>query len=495
MNDAISDYFNAKASEIRTMLRISASPSVSIGVFHMGEHIASQHIAQEELLVGDHGGNDNGSTRNDTPNDETLYSGSCLSSLLSVCLVLRYVHDGVLNLDTPIREYLWAYRQRNDEIGRRMTLRDLASHHTGYLEDKVWWAHMTGANTLSKPEMLQVAVSLPTVSGFRMNHTYSRWNVFLLQTVVETVTGRDFGDLVNQFFTAPLGINSKKPSPFDKPNVAPGHFALGNSRVAPVTEGKTRQVAPYVYEVKNASLQHSIRTLSTFLAAYCRQKTSSVTITPGNPFVRLRTLFESIEKPRDTDLASRAFALGKTDPASQRLGLQVSSLLSHNVIHRTECVEGCSASFYLIPDIQSGVVCLSNSSSMVALSLVDLTSVIGRQLVGILLKQHVEEEVIASSQEQRSFRFLSLPPEIRNMVYMEVLKTSSGNVRLIQNGDGYLFAEETIPRPKIIKPMNCIKNTSQQLMRESRGLELIANSLVADGGEFDRFLVSNVSKR
>ncbi|KAF1944065.1 hypothetical protein EJ02DRAFT_420644 [Clathrospora elynae] len=76
-------------------------------------------------------------TKNDAPNDDMLYTGSCLSSLLSVCVILRYVHDRVLGWDTPIRDYLQEYHNRKDEVGLKATLRDLAAQRIGYPEDKL----------------------------------------------------------------------------------------------------------------------------------------------------------------------------------------------------------------------------------------------------------------------------------------------------------------------------------------------------------------------
>ncbi|KAG9381935.1 hypothetical protein A1F94_007589 [Pyrenophora tritici-repentis] len=58
-----------------------------------------------------------------------------------------------------------------------------------------------------------------------------------------------------------------------------------------------------------------------------------------------------------------------------------------------------------------------------------------------------------------------LPPELRNMICIEALKTSTGNICMVPNGQG--------------------------LKQQSRGLELTANDLFADGRHFDEFLRSN----
>jgi hypothetical protein len=128
---------------------------------------------------------------------------------------------------------------------------------------------MTGKQLLSKYEMLKTAVRLSTVNAFRSGHTKPLWNDFLLQAVIESVTSRRFGDIVEEFFIAPLGVQIKKLRPFDRPNNATGYVAMGDGCVVPVQTDDTRhQTSAYVYKMTKSSLQHCFCLLNVFLAAY-----------------------------------------------------------------------------------------------------------------------------------------------------------------------------------------------------------------------------------
>ncbi|CAE7001091.1 Beta-lactamase and DUF3471 domain protein [Pyrenophora teres f. teres] len=589
-DDLLSIRFSEYATSIKESLRISGVPNLFVGVFHFGEYVYSHHAAQDEVQI-EHAGADKGPTKPELSNDETIYPGSCLFSLLRTCTVLRYAKDGVLDIDKPIRHYLQAFQERHDDIGRQATLRDLLMHRAGYPADKMWWE----STTLSNAQTVQVAVHLSAVSSFRMYSEISQWNDFIVQTILETVTGRKFEDIFDDFFTIPLGIKVKTPSPLDKPNMAVAYEILGDGRFTPVKEEITRlQNSSQVYKLKN-SLRQCIYTLCKLLTVYDRQHWSKLVITPGNPFVQLETLLGMIAKP----------------------------LESPKLIHHQERTDGCHAVYFLIPETRSGVVCMS-----IAASPIGLCDILGHQLVDVLTGNHLEERSILRSvsealekQEalyanmdgnlsatgpisrphkplllkfeglyqnlerkmflrirhvgrglrvtvdgsdkrqydlrrveedrfiwllkysgdvlqgieqdlivsERAVRFeiegsevialkwpinpgfppeifsrttealrglyrpdlLSLPPELRNMVYIEALKTPTGSIYMVPNGQGYFFASDEMTSNGVVRPFNQIRNANKQLKQESRGLELTANDLVADGRHFDHFLRLN----
>ncbi|KAA8616939.1 AmpC Beta-lactamase class C and other penicillin binding protein [Pyrenophora tritici-repentis] len=590
MDDTLSAEFSEYASTIQELLRISGVPSLSFGVFHNGVNIYSHHAGQDGVQT-EYDDGDKSLTRPQLPNDDTVYPVSCLSSLFLHCTIMRFIKEGVLNMDTPIREYIRAFEERDDDIGQRATLRDLLTHKSGFPTDKLWWQ----STKASKTEIMQVAVHLANVSDFRMQKNYSKWNDFVVQTIVETVTGREYEEIVEELFKTPLGISSKAPSVLDEPNVAYAHEVLGDGRIKPVDQDPiTRDECLPMHTMKH-SLFQSVHALRQLVTAYDRQHWNGTGFTPGNLFVRVENVFSMM-----TD----ALQPGKP-------------------IHVTEHSDGCQAGFIIIPETRSGVICMSNATSAIG-----LCNIVGHQLVDMLTGDHVKERSLVKSiseafqkqkdlhttligrlstveqissphktllvqfeglyqkfernvtlrirhaglgllvtvdgsekrqldlrrmaddkfvwlprypgdmlqgieQEvtlsERTVQFeidgsevialkwplnpefppenspktteapkelygselMLLPPELRNMICIEALKTSTGNICMVPNGQGYVFVRDEMTPDNIVRPLNQTKNTNKQLKQQSRGLELTANDLFADGRHFDEFLRSN----
>jgi CubicO group peptidase (beta-lactamase class C family) len=454
---------------------------------------------------------------------------------------------------------------------------------------------MAGKQRLTKEEIIQVAVYLPTVTDFRSAHTHSTWNDFLLQAVIESVTGLWFGDILEESLIVPLGLQSEKPSPFDKPDTATAYFALKDGRFALAKKDDAKhQANPYVYMVAKSSLKRSLYALIVFLAAYTRQRVSGARMTPGTPFFRLQTNFESHTPEKQlltSPLPNDSFDLagGVAGSSSSCLGIRRSSTSGNEVYYGTERSIGSCTTYFPVPESRSGVVLFTSSSPTI-----DLTGLIGRQMVGILFGQRADAQALNNSSNQAAsvrtgsyqslgsllnaqkqpyeplgmplgafegtyrnstrklsfiidptavglyvkvkgssrsgyelrhlsgtkfywppvyeqdlsqgtdhgvtveervvqfvvqdssvvglrwrmdsrlrpevfskidvhgkrqggFRFLDLPSEIRNMVYLWALKTLSGSIDLVRNGNGCFFADRVSPRDKHVGPFNCIK--------------------------------------
>ena len=98
---------------ITSILHASGTPGLSVGIFDHGRTIFTHHFRKDAT--------------SDTANDDTVYYIASLSKLLAICAVANLVTDGVLDWDTPVREYLPTFQQREDDVGMKATLRDLAS--------------------------------------------------------------------------------------------------------------------------------------------------------------------------------------------------------------------------------------------------------------------------------------------------------------------------------------------------------------------------------
>jgi CubicO group peptidase (beta-lactamase class C family) len=372
---------------ISNVLNISGSPGLSIGVFHHGEVIYTKHFGQRDIA------------RPEPPDDETIYYTASICKILSMCVVGSLVAEGLLNWDAPIREYLPELQQRNDELGREATLRDIASNRTGLPLANFFWGQMHTDALLHKSKYIQLSANLDSIKPFRSAFHYSTWNYVLVHLIVEKVTGKLFGQVAEERIFKPLGLSSLTYETPSSDNMTAPHAVLNNG-----TAVKTER---NIYDSESGlaachggkgSLKDLLSVYAALVVAYVHQRDNNVDSTPNSPFKQLRIIFEPHIALDSTDnSSSQAYCLGLYRTKLPGI-LSCASLnypLLHKkipafgagvagteVFHHTGNIPGYFNSMFLIPETQSGVVCLSN-----ALPLMDPTDFAAQLMLGALLNQ------------------------------------------------------------------------------------------------------------
>jgi CubicO group peptidase (beta-lactamase class C family) len=136
----------------------------------------------------------------------TVYRVGSISKLLTVCMAMRLVEQGQLDLDAPITRYLpeFAIRNRFPAGTRAITARDLMTHHSGlpsnYLRG-MWsnsWSHFDEVIAALRNEY---AAHPP---GYVF--AYSNLGMALLGRIVERVGGEDFETCFQSGIASPVGM-------------------------------------------------------------------------------------------------------------------------------------------------------------------------------------------------------------------------------------------------------------------------------------------------
>jgi CubicO group peptidase (beta-lactamase class C family) len=137
--------------------------------------------------------------------ERTLFRIGSMTKLLTAIGVMSAVDDGLLDLDAPIRESIPDLSLTDPET-ERLTLRHLLSHQSGlsdYLdlpgpeEDSALAAFTSGAELADN-------VRFTNPAGLFWN--YSNPNFYLAGRALETATGVDYRDAIEQRVFAPLGM-------------------------------------------------------------------------------------------------------------------------------------------------------------------------------------------------------------------------------------------------------------------------------------------------
>ena len=212
----LSEELKALEPTFAELLAISCAPGLSLSILHHGEIVHTAHFRRRDFL-------------DSIPqNDDTIYRIASLTKALTSSAVALLVEGGTLDWNTPIREYLPAFRRRTDEIGQKTTLRDLLSNRTGLLNADYMWAQQYGEFLMPRSELVRITTFFDPVRPFREKLFYSQWNYGLVTEVVEAVTDTSLGSYIKHNILDPLGMRRTTLGRLDAENVAAAHATQNN---------------------------------------------------------------------------------------------------------------------------------------------------------------------------------------------------------------------------------------------------------------------------
>jgi CubicO group peptidase (beta-lactamase class C family) len=136
---------------------------------------------------------------------DTLFQIGSISKIFTSTLVMTYVDDGVVDLDTPVIEYLPDLRLRDTEASGEITLRHLLTHTSGLDGDR-FDDHGNGDDALEKAVAAFSDLRQLTPPGELW--TYCNAGFDLAGRVLEVRTGRRFEDLMRERVFDPLGLDT-----------------------------------------------------------------------------------------------------------------------------------------------------------------------------------------------------------------------------------------------------------------------------------------------
>jgi len=175
-------------------------PGVSIAVVEQGQIVSARGFGVIEA----------GTT--DLVTSRTIFQAGSISKAVAATGMLRLVREGILELDTPVNEYLqsWSLPENNFTINEKVTLRRIASH-SGGLTIHGFPGYGVDDPIPTIPEILDGigttntgAVRVVAIPGTRW--VYSGGGTVIEQLVMTDRTGERFPDLMKRLVFDPIGM-------------------------------------------------------------------------------------------------------------------------------------------------------------------------------------------------------------------------------------------------------------------------------------------------
>ncbi len=189
-------------------------PSVSIGIVKDGKMIFS----------GNYGVLEEG--KNAGPDKNTLYAIASNTKAFTTAIIGMLVQEGKLDWDDKVKRYLPYFELYDPWVSNEVTVRDLLCHRVGlgtFSGDVIWYK-----SDLTAEEIIRRVRYLPKAFDFRAGYGYSNVMYLTAGELIREVTGKTWGENLNERILEPLGMNRTIISPRDLE--AKGNYATPHSR-------------------------------------------------------------------------------------------------------------------------------------------------------------------------------------------------------------------------------------------------------------------------
>jgi CubicO group peptidase (beta-lactamase class C family) len=213
---ALIDRLSSLSSLITQICDISGTAGVSVGITHRGQKIYTHNSGFRDA------------EKAQKPDSDTIYNVGSLSKGMTAAAVGLLVEDGKFTWETPIKDLLLGYRQRNETIAPLITVTDLLAHRTGLNSPAALWSQGENKGYLPRTEILPIFSSAPSVQEFRASFKYCNYAYWVVDEIIQQQTGQSWGTLLNDRLIEPLHLNRTfvKATPPSTTNIAKPYMPL-----------------------------------------------------------------------------------------------------------------------------------------------------------------------------------------------------------------------------------------------------------------------------
>jgi len=140
-------------------------------------------------------------------NPETKFRLASVTKQFTAALILQLVEKGKIKLDGKLSDYLPYYRK---DVGERVTIHQILSHTAGInnYTDKPEFAKDDAEKRVEPKEFILARCSDELIFEPGTSWAYSNSGYFILGAVIEEVTGKKYGDVLQENILVPLGMTN-----------------------------------------------------------------------------------------------------------------------------------------------------------------------------------------------------------------------------------------------------------------------------------------------
>ena len=308
----------------------------------------------------------------------TLFGIASNSKAFTSAALAMLVDEGKINWDDKVVKYLPNFKMYNDYVTQEFTIRDLLTHRSGLglgAGDLMIWPD--GSDFTAQDIIVNLQYLKP-VSAFRTKYDYDNLLYIVAGEVIHVVSGQSWGDFIEQRIMQPLQMNNSAASFVrlkDSSNIIAPHVPI---------DGKLKVIKRYQNQLFDAAagIYSSVNDLS---------KWAIMQMNNGKYGTDNKQLFS--EKQHDemwqlqTIIPTKTRAPYNTHFNGYGLGWFLSDVKGYKQVTHTGGLEGIVTQTTYIPELQLGIIVLTNQQSGAAFNAI--TNTIKDSYLGITSDDYV----------------------------------------------------------------------------------------------------------
>ncbi len=315
-------------------------PGIAVGIIKDGKLIHAKGYGHRSL-----------NTRQPT-DENTLFGIASNSKAFTATALGILVDEGKIKWDDKVRDYIPEFKLYSPYVTEEFTIRDLLTHRSGLGLGAGDLMFFPDSSDFVLKDILYNLRFLKPVSGFRTKYDYDNNLYIIAGEVVARVSGKSWDDFVEQRIMQPLGMN-KTAGSFDrlkdKTNVIDAH--------APVN-GKVQVIARSTVAVGHAAggINSNITDLSKWVMLWLNKGKYGEGLSKR---LFSDNIYRDITAPQ-TIINVNGPGPYNTHFAAYGLGFFLSDVKGYKEITHTGGLEGMVTQITMIPELNLGIIVLTN---------------------------------------------------------------------------------------------------------------------------------------
>lgn len=266
------------------------------------------------------------------------------------------VDDGKVEWDAPVVRYLPAFAMWDPFVTRELTVRDLLVHRSGlgpFAGDLLWFP----PSTYDRHEVARRLRFIQPATSFRSAYAYDNVLYLVAGELIEAVSGESWEDFVSSRILAKVGMFGS--SPRSSTLTQGGNIAAPHARV----DGKVRAVTPFAADTTDAA--GGINSSAEDMAKWLRVQLSGGVLADGSRLFSQATARQLTTVVTPIPIVDPPLELPslKMNYYGYALGFFVRDYRGHKLVMHTGGDPGYFSRVAMIPDVNVGVVVLTNQES------------------------------------------------------------------------------------------------------------------------------------
>ena len=308
----------------------------------------------------------------DKPVDSsTLFKIASNSKAFTTAALAVLVDDGLISWDGLVIDYIPEFRMNDPWVTANFTVKDLLTHRSGlqpYVADMLLWPE---PNSFTVADIIKALRYFEPVSSFRSQYAYDNQMYIIAGEIIPRVTGQTWGEFVESRIMRPAGMKHCFADRIPKKamsNLATPHGII-EGQLSVIERGRIPAQPPV--SAAAGGVICSLDDMLTWVRTQLKNGTS-----PAGFEIFSETQSREMWKPQMLlRVSERDYELNKTHFKAYGLGWRLADVHGYKQISHTGTVAGMKSYIVLIPELELGVVLLTNGSSSAARSAVMITIV------------------------------------------------------------------------------------------------------------------------